>query len=339
MSDEITNNPALLIGGLYLISHCATHEIFSLNGTALLKTLLFRKNERILFVLHRYKMQKITFPNLCNDFNDLIASESLSLFSSLFSECSLQDGKHLSREERETKGLTSNSSYTYGEIDFNNFYLILRKLSPIKPGSIFYDLGSGTSRAVFASRILEDFSRCEGIEILESLHLAGEKVVNRFNESFKDLMRYKTFDNNGDDVVTNSNGVKLLCGSFIDYDWSDGDICFANSTCFDANLMAELSEQANKIKPGAICITFTKGLQLKDKDTNIDTFEILERLRYKMSWGPATVYIQRRLGYDGKSVNSIVESAPLLDKWKYNATKSFPDKLCLNKYFKTDLFV
>jgi hypothetical protein len=336
MSEEITNNPALIKGGLYLISHCSTHDIFSLNGTALLKTLLFRKNERMLFVLHRYKMQKITFSSLCNDFNDLIASESLSLFSSLFSECSLQDGKHLSREERETKGLTTNSSYTYGEIDYKNFYLILRKLSPIKPGSIFYDLGSGTSRAVFASRILEDFSRCEGIEILENLHLAGEKIVKRYNESYKDLMRYKTFDD--DENNDNNNGVKLVCGSFLDYDWSDGDIFFANSTCFDAKLMAELSEQANKIKPGSICITFTKGLQLKDKNTDIDTFEVLERLRYKMSWGPATVYIQRRLGHDGKPVNSKVDSTPLLDKWKYNASNSIPDKLCLNKYFNTDLF-
>lgn len=30
-------------------------------------------------------------------------------------------------------------------------------------------------------------------------------------------------------------------GSFLDYDWSDGDLVFANSTCFDDELMANMS--------------------------------------------------------------------------------------------------
>lgn len=47
------------------------------------------------------------------------------------------------------------------------------------------------------------------------------------------------------------------------------------------------------MKPGAIFVTFTKGL-------TSSAFEVLERKRYKMSWGPATVFIHRRLNYDGK---------------------------------------
>jgi hypothetical protein len=31
-------------------------------------------------------------------------------------------------------------------------------------------------------------------------------------------------------------------GSFLDFDWSDGDVVFANSTCFDDALMLSLSE-------------------------------------------------------------------------------------------------
>jgi hypothetical protein len=31
-------------------------------------------------------------------------------------------------------------------------------------------------------------------------------------------------------------------GSFLDYDWSDGDLVFANSTCFDDFLMGSLSD-------------------------------------------------------------------------------------------------
>jgi hypothetical protein len=56
--------------------------------------------------------------------------------------------------------------------------------------------------------------------------------------------------------------------------------------------MEELSIAAERLKPGAFCITFTKGL-------TSDMFEVLERKRYKMSWGPATVFIHRRLNDDG----------------------------------------
>ncbi len=48
-------------------------------------------------------------------------------------------------------------------------------------------------------------------------------------------------------------------GSFLDFDWSDGDVVFANSTCFDDELMLGLSKSAEKLKAGAIVVTFTKG--------------------------------------------------------------------------------
>lgn len=48
--------------------------------------------------------------------------------------------------------------------------------------------------------------------------------------------------------------------------------------------MQSLSDQANSLKPGAIVVTFTKGITSKH-------FELLERKRYKMSWGPATGYL------------------------------------------------
>jgi hypothetical protein len=70
-------------------------------------------------------------------------------------------------------------------------------------------------------------------------------------------------------------------GSFLDFDWSDGDVIFANSTCFSDELMTLLSKQAESLKPGAIVVTFTKGM-------STPAFELLERKRYRMSWGPAT---------------------------------------------------
>lgn len=37
-------------------------------------------------------------------------------------------------------------------------------------------------------------------------------------------------------------------------------------------------------------------------NNNSNTFELLERKRYRMSWGPATVFIHRRLQADGSRV-------------------------------------
>ena len=70
-------------------------------------------------------------------------------------------------------------------------------------------------------------------------------------------------------------------GSFLDFDWADGDIVFANSTCFDDGLMAQMTRCAERLKAGAMVVTFTKGM-------TSPCFELLERKRLRMSWGPAT---------------------------------------------------
>lgn len=106
----------------------------------------------------------------------------------------------------------------------------------------------------------------------------------RFNEQFRDHL-----------TLGQSQYVNVYEGSFLDFDWSDGDVVFANSTCFSDELMLSLSEQAERLKPGAIVVTFTKGMTSKQ-------FELLERKRYRMSWGPATVFIHRKLNPNGNSV-------------------------------------
>jgi len=91
--------------------------------------------------------------------------------------------------------------------------------------------------------------------------------------------------------------VSCLQGSFLDFDWSDGDVVFANSTCFDDELMSAMGRQAELLRPGSMFITFSKALPS-------GCFEVIEKKRYKMSWGPATVFIQRRLADDGTALPS-----------------------------------
>ena len=87
-------------------------------------------------------------------------------------------------------------------------------------------------------RLLCDFEICCGVEILESLHYAADSVVRSFKLKFLHLLD------------TNSpQEVRLKCGSFLSTDWSDGDVVFANSTCFEDDLVANLAEQAERLKP------------------------------------------------------------------------------------------
>ena len=194
-------------------------------------------------------------------------------------------GKSLSKNEREELNLGDEKSLIYGEVEYKSFYTILRKINP-KPGLTFYDLGSGTGKAVFAARMTQDFSRCIGIEILSGLHDQAFHITQRYNQSFRHLL----------DGGQRQHAA-VYKGSLLEYNWSDGDVVFANSTCFDDNLMNDMSKMAQQLKPGAIVVTFTRGL------TGIEgNFEVLEKKREKMSWGPATVFIHRRLNPDGSAV-------------------------------------
>jgi hypothetical protein len=109
------------------------------------------------------------------------------------------------------------------------------------------------------------------------LHKEADRIVKKYNTHFKDQL-----------ALGQSQYASVFEGSFLDFDWSNGDLVFANSTCFSDELMTQLSSQASRLKPGAIVVTFTKGL-------TSSFFELLERKRYRMSWGPATVFIHRRL--------------------------------------------
>ena len=70
-------------------------------------------------------------------------------------------------------------------------------------------------------------------------------------------------------------------------DWRDGDIVFANSTCYDDELMGKIGVIAIGMKKGAFFVSFTKRLPCTD-------FVVVEHSMERMSWGEATVYIQQK---------------------------------------------
>lgn len=83
------------------------------------------------------------------------------------------------------------------------------------------------------------------------------------------------------------------------FDWSDADFVLANSTCFTIDLMTKISEKASLMKKGSWMITFSKKianadpLQIKDEEKR--DWECVLSIKKFMSWGAATVNVQRKI--------------------------------------------
>jgi hypothetical protein len=84
--------------------------------------------------------------------------------------------------------------------------------------------------------------------------------------------------------------LEIINGDFLEADWSNASFVFANSTCFSAELMQQLTKKADELKPGTVFVTFTKRLP------NLpESWEVKDGFRRLMSWGIATVYVHRKL--------------------------------------------
>mmetsp|Transcript_2283 Transcript_2283/g.4206 ORF Transcript_2283/g.4206 Transcript_2283/m.4206 type:complete len:244 (-) Transcript_2283:278-1009(-) len=191
-------------------------------------------------------------------------------------------GKKASSKERDEKRLGA-STLVYGEIRFEPYAITIEKVKKWygglqKPGGVYYDIGSGTGKPTFAAALLHDFDKCYGIEILAGLHKISISLLDRWNKAIRPNLPKEQ----------QKTDIQFVCGDAIAYDWSDADLCFANSTCFDSKLMQQLAQAAHSMRKGTFFITFTKELPST-------AWKVLESERHNMSWGQATVYIQQKI--------------------------------------------
>lgn len=208
------------------------------------------------------------------------------IFPQLYPRVPEEDGLKASRHERLSKGYNS-VTLTYGEVSGHGFADILAKIRHVygglpEKGGTFYDLGSGTGIPVFVAAAFHHWDRCVGFEILSEVHAISDKALERWNGGLKDAV-----------VVDDSKGglteIEFVCGDFTVFDWSDGDVVFANSTCFDDELMGKVSKQAASLKEGAIVVTQTDPIPSP-------AFEVLEETTMQQAGRTATTcFIQRRL--------------------------------------------
>ncbi|KTD18023.1 methyltransferase domain-containing protein [Legionella jordanis] len=187
----------------------------------------------------------------------------LSLYSNI-------DGFALSKAAR--KEIPDSLEYTYGEIKFEPFIALLSLCQP-SSSTIFYDLGSGTGRAVIACALVFNVKKSCGIEIFPQLHDCAKQQQQRLSQlgSYQDLAKH----------------IEFKLGNLLETPIEDASLVFINATTFFSDTWLAISKHLEQIKPGALVISTSKSLQ-----SNL--FQTVRETRVEMSWGVVKAFIQKR---------------------------------------------
>jgi hypothetical protein len=118
------------------------------------------------------------------------------------------------------------------------------------------------------------------VRVYAGLHSVALELLNTYNDKIKPKMEKR-------DTQTRC---QLFQGDFLDLsikDWTDADIIFANSTCYDDDLMIKIAMTAVKMKKGSFFVSLTRRIPVVD-------FVVLEYEMQRMSWGEATIFIMQK---------------------------------------------
>jgi SAM-dependent methyltransferase len=226
-----------------------------------------------------------------------VYKECNMLFNLVFRDFTADSSKEIAKRNVQRQGDTpidTLSAKVYGEVEFFSFANLLERVK-VAPGDRFYDLGHGTGKAMVAASLLfgDKLSHIEGVELLEDLYDLSKTTI----QSYTSHIARPSSSEPSSSAAENPFYSRMQCplvahqGDFLEEPWvaawTSADIVFANSTCFDDDLMRRIAVLADRMKPGARMITFTRHLPS-------DAFEIIDRVNLGMSWGAATCYVHVR---------------------------------------------
>ena len=190
-----------------------------------------------------------------------------AIFQQLYAEV---NGFALSRQERKTKDAFE---FIYGEIIFEPFIALLSLCKP-DSSTVFYDLGSGTGKAVIACSMVFNVHKNCGIELFPSLHKAALLQQERLKEL--------------PDYFEKASAINFINADFCKQELTDASLIFINSTTFFREKWDEISKHLEQIKSGAIVISTSKPL-------NSTCFSTWRKTEVAMSWGIVNAFIQSRI--------------------------------------------
>jgi predicted RNA methylase len=152
---------------------------------------------------------------------------------------------HLSIAGRKNFSISQQQELVYGEVDIFTLLSLLQKLSP-QPNQVFYDLGSGSGKAVIAAKLCFPQLIVKAIELIPELHQLSMSRWNMLVE--KQPKKYTRAD------------INFICADFLNYDFSDADIIFINATSFSNESMTELMKKFEQLKKGTKILIISKTL-------------------------------------------------------------------------------
>lgn len=174
------------------------------------------------------------------------------------------DGHGLSRQVK-LDNPHYGEAFNYGEIDFHSFYDILLQTTP-QPDEVFYDLGSGTGKAVSLAALAFPFTKCIGVEKLNELHIAATETTRSLQQK----------------------QILLINDDFLNIDFTNGDVIYLNSYFFNKEIQNKsFIRQVESLKPGTRIIFVHTPLV-------IPSLSLIYKSNYLFSWGNATVYIMKK---------------------------------------------
>ena len=178
------------------------------------------------------------------------------------------DGFCLSRKSR-----TENDAmeYVYGEIDFESFIAVL-SLTKIDTNTIFYDLGSGTGKAVIACAMVFNPSKSIGVEIFPALHASATAQQKKLNQ----LPEYKD----------QANKLAFINDDFLEINLAEATLIFINATGLFGDTWNKLNQRLEGLSSKPTIITTSKKLSIKNYTLQHSTKAI-------MSWGVVDIYYHK----------------------------------------------
>ena len=171
--------------------------------------------------------------------------------------------------------LEDQKEWTYGEVSFDGIQRVLDVVQPTSY-SCFYDVGSGTGKAMIIASLTHKFKSFVGVEICDNLADESKKITDKFSDIIQE---------NYPNHINPSFTVKKEDAATISFD--KADVVLLNSTYFNEPLMEKIRMQSEKMKIGSHLITLTIPFVS-------DQFELLHSDQYLMEWGKSTVYIYKK---------------------------------------------
>ncbi|WP_115707616.1 hypothetical protein [Legionella sainthelensi] len=162
--------------------------------------------------------------------------------------------------------------YSYGEIEFFSFIALLSLINP-NEHTVFYDLGSGTGKAVIACGMVFPVQKSIGIELFPELYLHSCQQVEQ-------LAAIKQYERQ-------AQKIKFRLGDFLEANLNDATLIFINSTAFFGPTWEKLCFKIDYLPHLTTIITTSKPLSCVH-------FKLLKHTKVKMSWGVVSAYIHTR---------------------------------------------